>query len=144
MATQAEFNIRSANAMQEYVDCYQRKKTLERETKENNARIETLQDEVLREFMEQGARSISLKNGATVYIHTDTYASLKNDEDGSKDNAHRVMRKYKLGYMVKPNVNAQTLRSWVIQQRDEEIPIPDELRAVLNITEKESVRVSAR
>ena len=130
------------NPIVEYADCYDRVKELEREMKEEKAKLEALEELALRQFTEAGEELVRLSDGTTVYIHRDTRLSLVSDEDGTKETAHRVLRKRGLSYMVKNNVNLQTLRSWYTTQVKEENPIHPEVMEVLKVSEIDSVRVS--
>ena len=128
------------NPMHEYVDLHQRKNELELEEKEVKARLEVLEAEVLEQFMELGVSQMKIPNGGpTVYLQGETFASLISD----KARAHEVMERHDLGYMIKPNVNAQTLRSWVIEQDRNQTEIDQEVLEVLNISKRTRVKVKA-
>ena len=128
------------NPALEYIEQHRRRLELERELDETKAKLTSLEEEVLEQFTDLGVRSLNTKDGEhTVYLQKRTFASLIPD----KARAHSVMTSHGLGYMIKPSVNASTLASWVLEQEKENIPIPEEVQGVLNVTHKHFVRVKS-
>ena len=122
---------------QDFVECHQRKAQLEKELAQVKARMIQLEGQALHELEEMGTTSIRTKSGHTVYLAKEVYASLVED----KEQAHEALRRHGLDYMVKDNVNGNTLSSWVRERDREENAIPPELAEVLRITRRLRVKV---
>lgn len=123
-----------AAAAAEYADLTQRKRDLERQlafVKEELTRRESL----LAEDLDQaGLQQLKTRAGAVIYRHEALFASLAKDPDGENAAALAALRDQGLGWMVKPTVNANTLRSWVKEQEQSPEGLPAELRPHLKIS----------
>ena len=123
-----------AAAAAEYADLTQRKRDLERQlafVKEELTRRESL----LAEDLDQaGLQQLKTRAGAVIYRHEALFASLAKDPDGEPTAALAALREQGLGWMVKPTVNANTLRSWVKEQEQSSEGLPAELRPHLKIS----------
>ena len=108
------------------------------------ARLAALEPQVIDQFLELGVSSINTREGKRVELWRETQASLNNDEQGTKLTAYSTMREHGLGYMVKAYVMPQTLKSWVSEQFNNEVPIDPELEEVINIHRRDRVRVKNR
>ncbi len=92
----------------------------------------------------------NLKAGdRTVYTHRQLWASLKDREEGVA-----MLKKHGYGDLVSENANSQSLSAWVRElaadvEKDvlssddlaEHLELPEELRSLLKISEKVSLRV---
>lgn len=127
------------NIFQQIVERTRRKNELEKELDRVKLDLDALEKQAVDRFMEMGLSSIKTKEGQTVHLQKELFASLISD----KEQAHAVLRRHGLEYMVKDNVNGQTLSSWVREQEKEEIPIHPEVEAVLNVKRRLRVRVKS-
>ncbi len=99
--------------------------------KESMAKIEI---QLLEQFAQESIQSIRTKDGL-VFIYHQSWASC-NQTEALKDTAW--------GWLVKPNVNSQMISAVVRElDKDEEgQPIlPEEVRQLVTVTEKWSIRV---
>ena len=79
------------------------------------------------------------RHGSTFYLKSRLYASPK---AGGKDKLFSALRKNGYGSMVQENVNANTLSSFVKEQKENnKDTIPEWLSSVVNAYEKISVGI---
>ena len=117
-----------------------RKKELEKLTKENNAEIERL-DKALSDAMADAELDKFTRNGHTFYITTRLFASAK---DGQKDEMFDALRAHGFGSIVTETVNANTLSSFCKEQialSGEAEELPAWLSEVVSTYEKTTVGV---
>lgn len=117
-----------------------RKKELEKLTKENNAEIERL-DKALSDAMADAELDKFTRNGHTFYITTRLFASAK---DGQKDEMFEALRAHGFGSIVTETVNANTLSSFCKEQivlSGEAEELPAWLSEVVSTYEKTTVGV---
>ena len=76
-----------------------------------------------------------------MYLDKTIWASPIDDVDGTKNGAHQALKRARLGYMVKTNVNAQTLSAYVRERVNDGKELFPSIKAWINVTEKPSVRV---
>ena len=131
----------TANPAQEFAKLHQEYRNLKERTDKVKEKMDRVEEKVLDQFAELGIRSVGTNNGMTVYLQTETHASVLEDENGSKEKAHNVFRKHGLDYMVKPQVNSNTLRGYITEQKREGNILPEELMRHIKVTERPRVRV---
>ena len=95
---------------------------------------------------EQGLTSIKYQ-GWTVYAQQQVFAQLLAHEDDKekKSVAMQALKDTGLGWMVKENVAAATLRSWVNEQKTDDetnMPkLPETLKAHVKLSSKTDIRI---
>ena len=143
-AVPAQPGLGLAAAAAEYAELTQRKRDLERQlafVKEDLTRRE----EILAADLEAaGLQQLKTNAGAVLYRHEALFASLVKDADGEPAAALAALQQQGLGWMVKPTVNANTLRSWVKEQEQTLEGLPAELRPHLKISRLPRVGVRLR
>lgn len=142
-------DIRTA---EKYVRLHERKEQLNDELTKVKAEIAKLEEGLLEYFQRHGLQNLGA-GGRKVYIHRQIFASLPN-----KAEAHRLLREHGFGDLVEDRVVPQRLAAWVreqlteVEQNEGEIPadseslstrlpLPEELKQQIKVTEKFSVRV---
>jgi len=119
-------------------------KKLEAELKMAKAEFSQAQSNAQDVFLAQGVSSIDYR-GFTAFLHSQDFASLVKDEDGSEEAAFKALKKAKLGWMIKPKVNTNTLSSWVREQPEDEKTmeriLPEDLKDHISIFRKQEVRI---
>ena len=105
--------------------------------------LEELERRVTDIFAENGWSSVATEGG-TVYLHREVFARLAKDEEGGYDGAHRALEASGLGYMVKGNVNTQSLRAYVREREEYKEEIPPEAARWIIKTEMYRARVKAK
>ena len=116
----------------------ERKKQLEEETKANNAEIEAL-DTALSDAMAEAELDKFSRNGTTFYLASRLYASPLN---GDKETMFAALRAHNFGSLITESVNANTLASFVKEQRSlNKEQTPAWLEAVVKTTDKVTVGV---
>lgn len=131
----------TSNPAQEFAKLYQEHRDLKERTEKVKEEMDRIEEKVLDQFGELGIKRVGTKDGMTVYLQTETFASVLEDENGSKEQAHNIFRKHGLAYMVKPQVNANTLRGYIAEQKREGNTLPEELMRHIKVTERSRVRV---
>ena len=116
----------------------EKKKALEDEVKAITAEIDRL-DLALSDEMAMSECDSFSRHGSTFYLKSRLYASPK---AGGKDKLFSALRKNGYGSMVQENVNANTLSSFVKEQKENnKDTIPEWLSSVVNAYEKISVGI---
>ena len=116
----------------------EKKKALEDEVKAITAEIDRL-DLALSDEMAMSECDNFSRHGSTFYLKSRLYASPK---AGGKDKLFSALRKNGYGSMVQENVNANTLSSFVKEQKENnKDTIPEWLSSVVNAYEKISVGI---
>ncbi len=124
----------------EFAEVYRHKLELDDQLKQINERLASLQQPVQDHMAQQKMTSCKI-GGLTLYINHDKYAA---PVGGDKERLIRAL----LGddetrWLVPSNYNHQRLSAWVREFPDDEngIPqVPDELKDVLQVNERFSVR----
>lgn len=129
--------------LQEYATKTLRKRALDEEVKELNRELENLEALALDELRDRGEQSVKLASGASVFLSKDIWASLIDDDNGSKEGAQRALKRAKLGYLVKPNVNTQSLSAYVRERYNNDLALPKSVVPWVKVTENPRVRVRA-
>ena len=119
-------------------DAKERKKELDAMVKEVTAEIEELDTALSDAMAEQEVERFS-RNGSTFYLSTRLYAS---PQAGRKDEMMQALKDNGYGSIVVETVNANTLASFVKEQKaanDDEVP--EWLSDVVSVFEKTTVGV---
>lgn len=123
---------------------YLKVKALEEQLKVAKAEYDAARMNALDHYIEQGVDLMHYR-GFTTFLHQQDLASLVNGEDGTKDNAHKALKKNGLGWMVKPTVSPKTLSSWVSEQPVDEKTmehiLPEALKPFIKIFRKKEIRI---
>ena len=115
-----------------------RKKELDAQVKELGAEIERL-DFALSDAMTEAECERFSRNGSTFYLNTRLFAS---PIAGEKEAMFEALKVNGYGELVTETVNANTLASFVREQKESnEDEIPEWISAVVNVFEKVSVGV---
>jgi hypothetical protein len=118
----------------------ERKKTLEEETKANNAEIDRV-DRELSDAMADAELEKFTRCGSTFYLTSQLFASPK---EGQRSCMMQALREHGFGAMVTETVNAKTLASFCKEQIElsgEKQALPEWLSNVVSTFEKISVGV---
>ncbi len=121
--------------VKEFLNLTLRKKQLEEELKQVTQGLEVLQGPLLNYFEQHGLSSVKA-DGHTVYLHRQVWASI----DTGDPKALEAMENAGLGAFIRPQVNTQTLSSWVRELEEEGEKVPMSLKPYLKITEKYGLR----
>lgn len=125
----------------EYAEKTLKKRELEAQVKTLNTELEELEKRSLAALIDMGLTNVKLASGDTVYLDKTIWASLIDDENGTKDGAHMALKRAKLGYLVKNNVNVQTLSAYVRERLNDGKELFPSIVPWINVTEKPAVRV---
>ena len=108
------------------------KKRLEAELRQVKEQIAETQEPLLEYLIEQGLQSIKAEGGRTTYIHRAVYVGAK--ETAAAEAAG-------LGEFVQQRFNSNTVSAWYREATADGGKIPAELEAVLDVTERITLRV---
>ena len=125
------------------LDLKERKAALSDEVKTVNGEIEALSAEMLADMDDQGLETFAA-HGATFYIKTSLYANLPAE---NREAFTRRLRARKLGHIVRPVVNPQTLTSFVKEQAAEcggPDALPDWITSLVSVGTKSEVATRKR
>lgn len=122
-----------------------RKKALNAELKTVNSEIAAVSDLILEQFAEDGASSVKLDSGATVYQHQQLRATVKaGDWERFADIAYGSDSPLlnELANMFERRINLNTLTAWVRERvATTDDPLPGPLADLITIIDKPTVRV---
>lgn len=114
------------------------KKELEGKVKELNKEIERVQEQLVQEMVDHEVQNFT-RQGKMFYLQTATYVS---GISGEQENLMQVLKDQGFDDIVKETVHPQTLKGFVKEQIDEEGgELPDWLQGLVNVYEKEQVRM---
>lgn len=125
------------DALREYVELTDRKRTIEAERRDINDRLDKLEEKLLSQFEEQGMQNIKI-GGASVYLHRQLWAKPK---DGDKPKAVEALKRAGLDEMVKETFNVHTVSAYFREAEANEQPTPPELDDAFDLNETYSLRV---
>jgi hypothetical protein len=113
------------------------KKTLENREKEVNAEIETVNDQMVAQMIDEEMQNFS-RSGQTFYLYRKIFASAVPEK---KPDLFSWLRKEGHGDMIQETVNAQTLAAFVRELLDEneDDKLPEDLDPLLNVTRKQTI-----
>ena len=131
------------NPALEFVSKTNEKRKLENALEKVKAEITQLEPEVIDQLNDLNMTRMTTTLGATVHLQTEVLASLVNDANGTKDQAHQALRDHDLEYLVKEGVNAQSLKAYVSERKKYKEEIPEGLREFIKVTERPRARVRA-
>ena len=116
-----------------------RKKELEQELKEINADIETVNENLVAEMVENEIQNFK-RNNITYYLQTQYYASIV-AEESAQSQFFDNLRKEGYGDIIKETVHPQTLKAFVKEQINstEDGELPKYMKGLVNVHTKEKV-----
>jgi hypothetical protein len=138
-----------------YIKLWTKKKKIEKDLEKTKKDINDLEPDIVDYFTRHGIQAQNA-DGHCAYLYSQVWASLKDREAGVK-----VLESSGFGWLAEKKVNSQRLSGWVrellkevetdkMYSRDETVdssdllsslPLPDEVKEAINLTEKISVRV---
>ena len=118
-------------------DLKRRKKELEDELKEVNAKIAKTDEELSTIMLEEELQSFN-RNGQTFYVNTKTYASAVPER---KQDLFVWLKDHGYGDMVTETVNHNTLSAFVREMLSETDQLPEDLEELVNVYEKMTVGI---
>ena len=138
-----------------YIDLFLKKEDLESELKRVMAEISRIEEGLLEYFQQHGISRIGVGK-RTLFLRRQIYASLID-----KNAAHAELKRHGYGDLVEPRVMPQRLSAWIrellkkVEENDEDVeissgdladtlPLPQELKKQIRITEKNSVCVRSK
>lgn len=121
----------------ELAELKQRKRELEDELKEVNAKIGRVDQELSNLMLEEELQSFN-RNGQTFYVNTKTYASAVPER---KQDLFAWLKNHGYGDMVAETVNANTLSAFVREMLSETDQLPEDLEELVNVYEKTTVGI---
>lgn len=118
----------------------ERKDVLKRDTEKNNEQIKDTEARMVELMLNEEVQNFR-KNDRTFYIKTELFASIP---DEFKDVIIRWFKEHEeYSGMVKEQINAKSLSSWV-KERQEEEDMPEEVEARLKIYEETSIGIRSK
>ena len=123
------------------IELHREKLDLKTRSENNSAEIKLLEPVIATQFAAQQIQQQKNMTGELVYLQRDLWTSLVQDETGSVEEAHQALRDHGLAWLVKDNVNGQTLSAWVREQEKQETEIPEDLLPFLKISKAYKVKV---
>lgn len=120
---------------EELVVLKEAKKELDSIVKENNRKIEQVEEKMVALMLEDEVQSFK-RDGKTFFISTRLFASIP--EENKEDVFDWFKSDPVLSGMVKEQINANSLSAWVKEQDED---LPEEIRERLKIYEKTSIGV---
>lgn len=127
-----------SNLIGDYVALYDKIKDTERALDEAKAQYREKEQEVLAALADSGLNSVKTADNRTVFLHRQLWAKAKPE---MKDAAVDALVDSGLGDFVTRNFNTQTLSSWVREQDQLGLTLPEGLAATLDVAEVFSARV---
>jgi hypothetical protein len=124
--------------VREYTKLRDRQRELGAAHDEVKAAADLLEQELLDEFAQQGVDNIRV-DGHTVYLHRQTWASPSTGHDSTDVVA--ALKAAGLDHMVAERYNSNTLSAYVRELVREDAELPASLQAVVQTTDKFSLRV---
>ena len=115
----------------------QRKRELEDELKEVNAKIGRVDQELSNLMLEEELQSFN-RNGQTFYVNTKTFASAIPDK---KQELFAWLKENGYGDMITETVNHNTLSAFVREMLSETDQLPEGLEELVNVYEKTTVGI---
>lgn len=118
-------------------DLRDKKADLDAELKSVNGALKELEEVLLPDTMRalgivQGNRgSFTTESGKRISLRTDVYASTNKARE---QEFFEWLRDHNAGDLIKETVNAQTLRAFVREQREQGVTIPDDLVNTYEVT----------
>jgi hypothetical protein len=126
-----------------YAKASKEKRALEEKLKLVEDRLKELDPQVLDHMQRHGITKTTC-NGVTIYVARDLWASVAKDDQGDNAAGLDALKAFPAtAFMVKDNVNTQTLSSWVreLPANPEGMPIlPAEVASAIKVSETFKVR----
>ena len=125
----------------EFIAMTRRKRDLEAELKTVKQELDNKELQVQEYFADTGFQNVRTENGVA-YLHREILASLIPEESGTHEEAHKVLRKHGLDYMIKTRADSSQLRAYVRKTLvDEESELPEDLQKYVNVTDRYRIGV---
>jgi hypothetical protein len=142
----------SITTAKRYVKLAEEKAALDGKLKQVKAEMTDMEEKLIDYFQRHSLRNLGA-GGHTVYLHRQIWASLPD-----KAAAHEALIRHGFNDLVEDKVMPQRLSAWVrelmaeseanegetapsSENLNELLPLPDDLKALIKVTEKFSVRV---
>ena len=148
MAERTKVSITTAR---KFVKLAENKEVLETKLKKIKAEMKELEEGLIDYFHRNNLRNLSTGD-RTVYTHRQVWGSLNNVEEGV-----RLLEEYGYGDLINHKPNHQTFSAWIRELLDgvdanegiaidsesleKRLPLPEDLRNQIKITEKWTLRV---
>ena len=119
--------------VKDYQELLEKKESLAEETKNNNAKIEALKQEIAQQMIDEDTPEMAI--GDYIFSLRDKTEYSKKSEKALQEaslNFLTVLREQGLGDIIVEQVNARTLNSTIKNLVAEEGELPEELEAVLS------------
>ena len=119
--------------VKDYQELLEKKESLAEETKNNNAKIEALKQEIAQQMIDEDTPEMAI--GDYIFSLRDKTEYSKKSEKALQEaglNFLTVLREQGLGDIIVEQVNARTLNSAIKNLVAEEGELPEELEAVLS------------
>lgn len=110
---------------------------LEAQLKSHKGELARREERLLENFAAGGIQNMKTSAGQTVYLNREVFARLV----GDTKSAHTALRRVGLGDLIKPTVNAQTLRAYVREKEESGEEIPRGLQPYIDIAEVYRLRM---
>ena len=123
------------------IELHREKRDLKTRSENNSAEIKLLEPVISKRFAAQQIQQQKNMNGEMVYLQRDLRASLVRDENGDLEEAHQALREHGLAWLVKDNVNGNSLSAWIREQKTQNTEIPEDLLPFLKISKPYRVKV---
>ncbi len=121
-----------------YADKHAERLGYKKQTEDAKVEEDALEEQVIDELNAHGGFKQSDHKGRTISLRTDTFCSAKTDEA----EVNTVLASLDMHDMIKASANKRTLAAWLREEKQQERAWPEELVAVLKITEKQKVGVT--
>jgi len=114
------------------------KKGLAEDTKAVNKQIEQVIEGLSKAMIDEEVDNFN-REGITFYLTTNFQASVKAED---KETLYKSLKDYGFGNLIQENVNAQTLKAFVKEQKGNNNDIlPEYLEGIVNVYEPTTVRM---
>ena len=123
------------------IELHREKVDLKTRLENNGAEIKLLEPVISKRFAAQQIQQQRNMKGEMVYLQRDLRASLVRDENGDLEEAHQALREHGLAWLVKDNVNGNSLSAWIREQKTQDTEIPEDLLPYLKISKPYRVKV---
>lgn len=129
------YRFRKADAMdmkklKEFVKLQAKKRELEGELQKVKDTLGDLDQDLQKEFVKDGVQNMKV-GGFTVFLSPTIYAGPEID----KEDLIKALKKAKLGYLVKPTYNSQSLSAYARALQKDKKKMPKSLVGHMKVTE---------
>ncbi len=120
-----------------FIRLLKQKKDLAKQVKENQTAINWIEPEIRNYFGDQGIERMT-KDGMTIFIKRDLFATIKDDQDGipySHDECVETLKMSGFRAFCEEKVKISSLTSYFRELDEDEIDIPENLREKFEVRE---------